>query len=146
MRYPFSSSSHRLAFTLVAGCLLPVLPSPAPVHAADAQKRPPVSYVKEVAPFFRSKCITCHSGSQPQAGLSLETPETLMKGGYQGAPVVAKKPEESLLWLYLTAARQPKMPPNEKVDESQTMMIRRWIVEGAKFDVPKDGEKQPDKR
>jgi hypothetical protein len=122
----------------------------ASAHAAEAPKRPPVSYTKEVAPFFRSKCITCHSGSQPQGGLSLETPETVTKGGRQGALFVAKKPEKSLLWLYLTAARQPKMPPNEKVDESQTAMIRRWIAEGAVFDVKKDrekqpGEKQPDK-
>lgn len=140
MRYAFPSLCY-FALLPAAGLCFTQLSALAPVHAAEAPKRPPVSYVKDVEPFFRSKCITCHSGSQPKGGLSLETPEAFLKGGNQGEPVVAKKPEESLLWLYLTAARQPKMPPNEKVDDSQIMMIRRWITEGAKIDTPKKDEK-----
>ena len=138
---PFPYSTVAIG-ALVVG-LLPFFPAAAPAHAAEAPKKPPVSYTKDVAPFFRSKCITCHSGSQPQGGLSLETPETVTKGGRQGDLFVPKKPKKSLLWLYLTAARQPKMPPNEKVDDSQTAMIRRWITEGAVFDGKKDGEKPP---
>ena len=144
MRFMLPSLFRSFPASVFASGLFVLLSCPV-VQAADPPKRPPVSYVKDVDPFFHSKCITCHSGSQPKGGLSLETPETLMKGGNKGAPVVAKKPDESLLWLYLTAARQPKMPPNEKIDDSQTAMIRRWIVEGAQFDVPKKGEKQPTK-
>ena len=46
------------------------------------------------------------------------------------------KSDESLMVLYLEGQRQPKMPPNDPVEEADVKMVRRLIDEGAKIDVP----------
>jgi hypothetical protein len=109
----------------------------APAALRGEEKKPdPVSFSKEVMPFFKDKCVTCHSGAQPMHGFSVDTPEQIMKGGDQGPAIVKGKSGESLMVQYLMGQRNPKMPPNEPVDDSAVKVIRRWIDEGARFDLP----------
>ncbi len=122
--------------------LMPLLLLGAGSALRGEEKKPePVSFTRQVFPLFKDRCITCHSGSQPMKNLSLETPETIMKGGDQGPILVKGKSAESLVVQYLTGQRSPKMPPNEELDSGQIDLVKRWIDEGARFDVPKkDGK------
>jgi WD40 repeat protein len=69
----------------------------------------------------------------------MTTFDRLMKGGDKGEPVVAGKPEESLLWTLASGTESPRMPPKEAgaaLPKEKVALIERWIKEGAKFDGP----------
>jgi hypothetical protein len=41
----------------------------------------PISFSKQVAPIFQTKCVTCHSKTANMGGFVLSDFESLMKGG-----------------------------------------------------------------
>ena len=53
------------------------------------QRTDPVDFQKEILPILAANCTACHSSSQKQSGLVLETPDTIKKGGVSGPAVVA---------------------------------------------------------
>lgn len=90
---------------------------------------------------FAKSCAqtSCHKGSSPAGGLSLEgkTHARLVGGAttMQGAVMVtAGKPESSLLMQRLTAAPPLTMPPGEALDAARLELVRSWIAAGAKDD------------
>src|SRR5207249_7311097 len=66
-----------------------------------------------------------------QSGLSMETVESLFKGGaLQGPAVIAGKSNESPLILRLRGEKKPAMPMSgEPLPEEQIQVIARWIDE-----------------
>src|SRR6185503_1860336 len=80
--------------------------------------------------------------TKSKAGLILETPQTILKGGDTGPAVVPGKATESLL-LKAAAHQDPElvMPPKDnKVAASnltplQLGLLKLWIDEGAKGEV-----------
>jgi hypothetical protein len=72
-----------------------------------------------------------------QSGLEVTSREKLLRGGDRGPAVVPAKPEESLLYLYITHQRQPGMPfGGKKLPEEQIARVADWIRAGAPFDEP----------
>src|SRR5690349_12044718 len=70
------------------GCLV----SASPAGAADDE----VWFQRKVEPILVRRCLECHG--QDQAGkLDLRTAERFRKGGENGAPIVDRNPDESLL-------------------------------------------------
>jgi hypothetical protein len=109
----------------------------APARAGD------VSFPEQVAPIFEARCIYCHSGTKPKGGLSLVSAADLQKGGESGAVVVAGRPDESLLLVYISGD-EPLMPAEgEPLSAAEVLAIRQWIERGA--DWP-DGLELADKR
>jgi hypothetical protein len=97
----------------------------------------PVDYEAEIAPILRANCVACHNSKKDSAGLNLESPQTILKGGEHGPAVVAGKGAESLL-LNLAAHRQkPIMPPADNKVEAKALtpaqlgLIKLWIDQGA---------------
>src|SRR5919202_1662238 len=80
-----------------------------------AQLPPPaagkVSFVKDVQPILTARCPGCHTGSKPQAGLSLHTRAEILKGGQNGPAVIPGNSKESLLIQRVTGLKLPVMPP-----------------------------------
>lgn len=64
------------------------LPPPAPAELAPSGSDNP-TFVSYVGPLFAAKCTVCHGGSSPQKGLDLSTYASAMKGGTDGAVIVA---------------------------------------------------------
>ena len=52
----------------------------------------------KVQPIFDANCVKCHGLMQQKSGLELDSPETVMKGGHEGAVVVPGKPALSRLY------------------------------------------------
>jgi hypothetical protein len=79
--------------------------------------------------------VACHGSSKEQAGLRLDLFELLMKGGKDGAVVVPRNPDGSLLLQRVTLSPSDKhfMPAEGRTpltpDEIST--IRAWIQAGA---------------
>ena len=107
---------------------------------APLERSVPVNFHREVLPFLRDNCLSCHSKSTTKGGLNLETPEAMLKGGESGPGVVRGKPEESLV---LQAAAHldadMKMPPPDNkakarnLTPEQLALLRLWIEQGAKL-------------
>ena len=80
-------------------------------------------------PVFRAKCIMCHSGSAPQAGLDLQTAESALKGGKSGPVIQPGAPARSLLIERVVSKSMPPGP--DKLTESEIAAIRGWIEKTA---------------
>jgi len=56
-----------------------------------------LDFYRDVYPFLKSNCISCHNKTTTKAGLNMETPELLLKGGDSGPALVPGKGEDSLV-------------------------------------------------
>ena len=105
--------------------------APAAVPAADP------TYWNDVRPVLRKHCTVCHREAklkeqEVSAGLALDTPANVLKGGK--TPVVKPgKPGESLLLELLTTSDPKKRMPldGDPLPAAEVELIRRWIAAGA---------------
>ncbi|MCH2203228.1 MAG: DUF1553 domain-containing protein [Fuerstiella sp.] len=111
----------RTAGVLTLALLLPGV-------VADDEKRP-LTFEQDVLPIFRAKCIRCHAGVEPKAGLNLTSPSSLLTGGMSGAALRIRAAESSLLYEKISSDEMP--PIGQKLTPRQKGIIRRWINDGA---------------
>ncbi len=111
----------------------------APIEIAPLSRTTPVDFAKEVEPFLRDNCLSCHCKTTTKGGLNMETPELMIKGGDTGPGIKPGKGAESL--LLQAAAHQDddlKMPPRDNkakaknLTPQQLAVFRLWIDQGAK--------------
>src|SRR5262249_15458762 len=81
-------------------------------------------------------CLECHNATKLKGSLNLETYATLVEGGKSGSPLVAGKPDESLLVLLPEGKQKPAMPPKSarQPEPEETAILRAWIAGGATDD------------
>lgn len=131
---------------LVAGGLLGSSERPGQVTAVSyrgegrAVTAGPVSFAHEVRPILVRSCLACHGfdPSTREADLRLDRFEhaTSDRDG-RGAAVVPGAPDESLL-IHLVSHPDPeeRMPAEgEPLSRSEIDTLRRWIEEGASYDL-----------
>lgn len=115
-------------------------PMPAtPPMVAQATGKETVSFAKDIAPVLAKTCTGCHGTNRPRENFSVNTFESLLKGGDGGVNILPGKPNESLLIKKLkgTAADGQRMPLNQPALENTVIAkFEKWIEEGAKFDGP----------
>src|SRR2546430_8421712 len=83
---------------LCLGCgvgLAKITPEQAKTLPPPAQRK--VDFAKEIKPIFESSCIKCHGRGRTKGDLSIESRETLLKGGETGPAIIPGKSEESRL-------------------------------------------------
>ncbi|MBW3627863.1 MAG: hypothetical protein KY464_01080, partial [Gemmatimonadetes bacterium] len=61
-----------------------------------------------VMPVLEARCTSCHNESKVKGGLRLDSPELIMKGGNNGAVIVAGSPDESELLRRITLSPSAK--------------------------------------
>src|SRR5438552_8366103 len=71
------------------------------------------SYARQVKPFLAKYCLECHSGDKAKGGLSLETYQSLQKGGDNGPVLVPGKPDESRIIQFVEGKDKLVMPPKK---------------------------------
>lgn len=109
------------------------------VNAMHVQATEPVSFVREIAPILRDKCLTCHGPEKAKGEYRVDTFELLQKpGGSDEAPIVPGAPEKSHLFALLTTSDEDDRMPqkDEALPKEHIALFRRWITEGARFDAP----------
>lgn len=88
-------------------------------------------YEDVVAPILQKKCAQCHQGGKQKGRFSVESLQTLLKGGKTGAAVVAGKPNESELYKRVTLDPEHKdfMPADGKppLTKTEVQIIKWWI-------------------
>ena len=96
-----------------------------------------VSFSHEIAPILLKRCTGCHGERSNQGGYRAHNFQSLLKAGASGlAPIVAGKPDESVLFQRIVTKVEPiRMPKSDDpLSAAQIALIRQWITEGAKFD------------
>lgn len=116
---------------LLAG--LAAIPLFVSLALAHGQGKPAPSAYAKVEPILKAKCVGCHQGAAPSAGVNLSSYAMVMKGKFQGKPlVVAKKPADSVLAKAIHGAGVQKMPPGGSLTPGETKTVESWIAAGAK--------------
>ena len=125
----FSGGFHKL---FLPACLLVVglCQSAALGQKAMLQK---VDFAREVLPVLKAHCFQCHSGAQQQGGLSLDSRALMLKGGANGASVIAGSSSKSLMVARaLGQGGKARMPLGfAPLTEAQIGLLRTWIDQGA---------------
>jgi hypothetical protein len=107
----------------------PVAVKPEPPRPDD----PPaaLTFVSQIQPLLRSKCLTCHGGQAKKGEFDIRTIDALKEGGEHGPAVVPGNVQDSVLWKYIANDR---MPPgkNNKLTAAEKKLIQDWIAAGAK--------------
>ena len=95
------------------------------------------SFIKDVAPVFAERCLTCHGSSTPKGGYRMDTFDHLLRPGDSGkAPITSGSILKSHLYdLVTTKDDDDRMPQKANpLTKSELGMIRGWIEEGAFYD------------
>lgn len=106
------------------------------VQAAAQDAGSPQFYNSNVVPVLRTNCARCHSGLNHRGGFSIDSRESLLKGGNSGAAIIPGHPEQSLLIKLvhqtdLTEDQRP-MPPKSKLTDAEIQTLAAWIKAGAR--------------
>jgi uncharacterized membrane protein len=92
-------------------------------------------YAMHINPIFDSNCATCHGAAKSNGGLRLDSFDALMKGGKDGAVILAGDPQKSLLLQRVTLPPDHKqfMPAEGRppLRPEEITWIRAWIQQGA---------------
>jgi len=90
-----------------------------------------VTFAHDVAPILDRWCVTCHSGGDADASLSLDSLGGVMRGGDAGPVVLPGDPVGSLLLAKIEHRDRPSMPPRRRLPSPAVAIIRAWIAAGA---------------
>jgi uncharacterized membrane protein len=92
-------------------------------------------YAQHIHPVFQAKCFACHGGGSEKAGLRLDSYDSLMHGGKDGAVIIPGKPEVSMLLARITLSPGDThfMPAEGRtpLTSDEISWIRAWIRSGA---------------
>ena len=92
-------------------------------------------YARHIDPVFDANCVACHGEGKVKGGLRLDSYDALMKGGKDGAVIVAGQPDKSLLLVRVTLPPDHKqfMPAEGKppLRPEEIDWIKAWIEQGA---------------
>lgn len=97
-----------------------------------------LDFYRDVYPFLKANCISCHNKTTTKAGLNMETPELMIQGGDSGPSIIPGKSEESLLVEASSHSDFIEMPPDKNktgardLTSGELAKLKQWIDEGAK--------------
>ncbi len=119
-------------FAALTATLLPGTARAAPPQAKPADVK---FFETRIRPILAEKCYSCHGPKKQRAALRLDTAEGVKNGGDSGRPlIVAGKPGEGLLLRAIRHAEGvEKMPPKEKLKDSEIADLAEWVKRGAPF-------------
>lgn len=123
---------------LTAGSLPAAESGHRPIAVVRPERTDRVSFHREILPVLQANCLPCHNQTRAKAGLILETPETMVKGGDSGTALVPGKPAASpLLQAAAHQSEDSLMPPaDNKVNAvnltpGELGLLWLWIEQGA---------------
>lgn len=97
-----------------------------------------IIYKDLINPILQEKCVSCHNANKLKGKLRLDEPDFILKGGKNGAVVVAGKADDSEMMkrLLLELHDEHHMPPKGKPQptEAEIELLKWWITQGCSFD------------
>ena len=90
-------------------------------------------FEKKIRPVLSKNCYQCHSAKSKslKAGLLLDRKAGWTRGGKNGAVIIPKEPNESILMNALRYNNHDlQMPPSGKLSETVLADFEKWIFHG----------------
>lgn len=109
------------------------------VATVGAAAEAPVDYSRDIRPILSQNCFFCHGFNEKsrEAELRLDKAESALADRDGTPAIVAGKPDGSEAWRRITESDESeRMPPPDShraLSAEQKALIRRWILEGAKY-------------
>jgi mono/diheme cytochrome c family protein len=125
------SAALRLLVGPVVGLIAVVSASaqqPAAPPAADPKALE--FFETSVRPVLAEYCFGCHGAKKQQAGLRLDSRDSLLKGSDAGPVVVPGAPDKSLLVKAINHTGDTKMPPRNKLKPEAIAALTTWVKMG----------------
>jgi WD40 repeat protein len=94
-------------------------------------------FYQDVYPFLKENCISCHNKTTTKAGLNMETPAEMKKGGDSGPALVPGKSADSLVVEASIHTKDLEMPPKgnksgaSNLTPEEIAVLKEWIDLGA---------------
>ena len=90
-------------------------------------------FATQVLPLLRSSCAGCHGADRHEAGLRLDTLQSVLKGGKSGPLIAPGHSQDSLLYHRINAKdAKLRMPPvGPALNVQQIALVSAWINAGA---------------
>lgn len=110
----------------------------APIPVANVQRSEPVIFEKDILPILQKNCLACHSLTEKQGDLVLESPQGILKGGDTGPAAIPGKGEVSLILKVASHQDEPVMPPAgndvaaKPLTSQELGLLKLWIDQGAR--------------
>src|SRR5947207_6713315 len=79
---------------------------------------------------LQQRCLSCHGEQTAMSGLRLSSRAAALKGGARGPAVTPGDLGASRLWLAVTQAAAPSMPPGVKLPDEDIAILRDWMNAG----------------
>jgi hypothetical protein len=106
------------------------------VTTACAQSPQEIEFFEtNVRPIFANHCFECHSNTKAFNGLSVDSRESILRGGDSGPAITPNNPDKSLLYQALLHQGDLKMPPETELKAEEKASIRHWIQIGAPWPI-----------
>jgi hypothetical protein len=104
----------------------------ASVFAGRLPAAEPLDFAHDIVPVLRKACGQCHLGEKHEGGLSLNTRNSLLKGGESGPAAVSGKSSASELVRRVRSTDETEMmpPKGNRLTASQVDLLARWIDGG----------------
>ena len=92
-----------------------------------------VDFETQIKPILFARCTNCHAKGKLKGGFSVETRESLMKGGETGPGMVVGKSAESQLILLVSGVEPDRKMPakGDPLTAQEIGLLRGWIDQGA---------------
>ncbi len=98
-------------------------------RAADVESS---DYLHRIKPLLKARCYACHGSLKQEAGLRLDTPTAIEKGGDSGPAILSRSGMKSLLVRRVQGLEGERMPPEGAALSSEEIhLIANWIDQGA---------------
>ncbi len=94
-----------------------------------------------VASIIEKRCLKCHNAQAKKGNLDLSTLEGMIRGGDSGEIFQAGNADKSLLYESVHSHEMP--PEGEPLPDIEIEAIKRWINQGAKFQVSSEKPQKP---
>ena len=102
-------------------------------NRAVVMAQTPVDYLRDVKPILQQRCYACHGALKQEAGLRLDTGDSIRHGGDNGSATRSEAAETALMIHRITATDDSeRMPPEgEPLTTEQIEILKHWISQGA---------------
>jgi len=119
--------------------------TPAQVAALPPPADQPIVFSRDIQPLLQRSCVKCHGNGKRKGGFSIDTRETLLKGGESGPAIVPGKSEASHAIELVTSTDPEMVMPKKgsKLKPAEISLLRAWIDQGAAWETGFTFKKPP---
>ena len=119
--------------------------TPDQVRSLPAPAEKTVQFAEDIAPILDARCTKCHGRGKAKGDFSLETRESLLKGGATGSAVEIGGSETSYLIELVSGLDPDNVMPQKgtKLTSEEVGLLRAWIDQGLVWDSDMTFAKKP---